>query len=51
MRHAEVVANARFGIRTLLMAENDGGAEASCDFCAAIYVISAEELLELADGT
>ena len=30
------------------MAEKDGGAEASCDFCARVYVISAAELLELA---
>ena len=30
------------------MAERDGGAEASCDFCAASYRISASELLELA---
>lgn len=30
------------------MAVQDGGAEASCDFCARVYVISAAELLELA---
>lgn len=30
------------------MAERDGGAEASCDFCAANYRISARELLDLA---
>jgi molecular chaperone Hsp33 len=32
------------------MAERDGGAEASCDFCAASYRISARELLELASA-
>lgn len=30
------------------MAEKDGGAQASCDFCARVYVISAAELLALA---
>jgi molecular chaperone Hsp33 len=32
------------------MARKDGGASATCDFCAAKYAISAEELLELAEG-
>ncbi|GAC1337614.1 MAG: Hsp33 family molecular chaperone HslO [Myxococcales bacterium] len=32
------------------MAERDGGAEASCDFCAASYRISARELLDLASA-
>lgn len=30
------------------MAGKDGGAEATCDFCAAVYRVSAQELLELA---
>jgi molecular chaperone Hsp33 len=32
------------------MARKDGGASATCDFCAASYRVSAEELLELAEG-
>jgi molecular chaperone Hsp33 len=30
------------------MAQRDGGADASCDFCAQSYRISKSELLELA---
>jgi molecular chaperone Hsp33 len=32
------------------MAEKDGGAEATCDFCARSYRLSRDELLELAAG-
>jgi molecular chaperone Hsp33 len=33
------------------MARKDGGASATCEFCAASYHITAEELLQLAERT
>ena len=33
------------------MADKDGGAEATCDFCATSYVVSREELIVLAGST
>ncbi|MBS2021345.1 MAG: Hsp33 family molecular chaperone HslO [Deltaproteobacteria bacterium] len=50
-REKVVNALARLGAPELRdMAGKDGGAEATCDFCAHTYVISAEELLELASA-
>jgi len=48
-RERVVRALATLGIAELKdMAGRDGGASATCDFCAAVYQISATELLELA---
>lgn len=48
-RERVVRALATMGVAELKdMASRDGGASATCDFCAAVYQISATELLELA---
>ncbi len=48
-RERVVRALATLGVAELKdMASRDGGASATCDFCAAVYQISATELLELA---